>query len=59
MIILHRFLKSCCNNLLKSNGKPGLMGEEGEVVDSFFTKISRDVTNARLETFDFHDFKSC
>ena len=42
--------------MLKWNVKSRIMGEEWEHMDSFFSQLSRDVWNAKLEQFLFRDF---
>ena len=51
-----RSMKSCHKSLFQMYNKPGLMGREGDCLDTFVSQLNRDMAACKMESFRWTDF---
>ena len=56
LISSHRSMKSCRMSLFQLYKKPGLIGKEGDHLDTFVAQLNRDLVACKMETFNWTDF---
>ena len=56
LISSHRSMKSRRMSLFQLYNKPGLMGKEGDRLDTFVAQLNCDLLACKMETFNWMDF---
>ena len=56
LISSRRSMKSRRMSLFQLYNKPGLMGKEGDRLDTFVAQLNRDLSACKMETFNWMDF---
>ena len=56
LISSRRSMKSCRMSLFQLYNKPGLMGKEGDHLDTFVAQLNRDLAACKMDTFNWTDF---
>ena len=49
-------MNSCYMLLFQLYNKPGMMGKEGDCLDTFVAQLNRDLVACKMETFNWTDF---
>ena len=56
LISSRRSMKSCHMSLFQLYNKPGLMGKDGDQLDTFVAQLNHDLAVCKMETFNWTDF---
>ena len=56
LISLRRSMKSRRMSLFQLYNKPGMMGKEGDRLDTFIAQLNHDLAAYKMETFNWTDF---
>ena len=56
LISSRKSMKSCRMSLFQLYNKPGMMGKEGDHLDTFVAQLNRDLVACKMEKFNWTDF---
>ena len=56
LISSRKSMKSCRMSLFQLYNKPGMMGKEGDHLDTFVAQLNLDLAACKMETFNWTDF---